>query len=247
MTGALFNDVAGNYATSRPTYPDTVYDTVRAAAGRPFTALTVLDVGAGTGIATAAMARRGATVTAVDPATEMLAQLAAAVPTATAIPGDGNALPLDDAGFDLVTYAQSLHWTDPARSIPEALRVLRPDGLIAAWWNIPDFEVPWVAAQADRLRQAAPTYHGFAGADIGPGLGRPPFDLDVANHEFRWSRRITVDQHITMLGTQSYLAALAPDPRAEFLAAEARQLREAFPDGALDEPYVTRLTVAQRR
>ncbi|MFC7591767.1 class I SAM-dependent methyltransferase [Nonomuraea antimicrobica] len=43
-----------------------------------------------------------------------------------AVLGDGNALPLADGVADLVTYAQSWHWLDPATSISEARRVLRP-------------------------------------------------------------------------------------------------------------------------
>lgn len=46
----------------------------------------------------------------------------------------GDALPLAAGSADLVTYARSWHWTDPARSVVEAPRVLaRPHGTLALW------------------------------------------------------------------------------------------------------------------
>ncbi|MDT7711499.1 MAG: hypothetical protein QOG46_188 [Pseudonocardiales bacterium] len=246
MTSSLFNSVAGSYATTRPTYPAAVYDAISAAVGRPYRQLLVLDVGAGTGIATEAMVRHGATVIAIDPAREMLARVAEALPGTETIYGNGNALPIEDAVADLVTYAQALHWTLPEKSVPEALRVLRPDGVVAAWWNVPDFEVVWVAEQAERLRQSAPTYHGFSGIDIGPRLAQPPFNLRTEHHLFGWSREVTIQQHVAMLATQSYMAALEPGPRATFLDDEARHLERVFPSGMVDEYYVTKLTIARR-
>jgi SAM-dependent methyltransferase len=246
MTSSLFDSVAGSYAITRPTYPAAVYDAIRAAVGRPYPELTVLDVGAGTGIATEAMVRRGATVIAIDPAREMLARLAEALPGTETICANGNALPIEDAVADLVTYAQALHWTVPEKSVPEAMRVLRPAGVVAAWWNVPDFEVGWVAEQAERLRRSAPTYHGFSGTDIGHRLAEPPFNLHTEHHLFAWSRKVTIDQHVAMLATQSYLAALEPGPRATFLDDEAGHLAAAFPSGMVDECYVTKLTLAHR-
>lgn len=246
MTSSLFNNVAGSYATTRPSYPPALYDAVAAAVGKPYKDLTVLDVGAGTGIATEAMVARGATVIAVDPAREMLAQLDETVPGVETICGDGNALPVDDAVADLVTYAQALHWTVPEQSVPEAMRALRPNGVLAAWWNVPDFGVEWVAAQAQRLRGAAPKYHGFVGTDIGGRLAQPPFNLTTEHHTFSWCREVTIDQHVTMLGTQSYLAALEPGPRAAFLQSESENLTRVLPDGLINERYVTRLTIARR-
>ncbi|HEV7827392.1 MAG TPA: methyltransferase domain-containing protein [Pseudonocardiaceae bacterium] len=246
MASSLFNSVAGSYATTRPSYPPALYDAIAAAVGKPYKDLTVLDVGAGTGIATEAMVARGATVIAVDPAREMLAQLHDAVPGVEIICGDGNALPVEDAFADLVTYAQALHWTVPEQSVPEAMRALRPNGVLAAWWNVPDFGVEWVAAQAQRLRRAAPKYHGFVGTDIGGRLAEPPFNLNTEHHTFLWGREVTIGQHVTMLGTQSYLAALGPGPRAAFLQVESEYLTQLFPHHVVNERYVTRLTIARR-
>jgi 2-polyprenyl-3-methyl-5-hydroxy-6-metoxy-1,4-benzoquinol methylase len=60
-----FNSVAASYAALRPGYPPALFEAVEALAGRPFAGADVLDIGAGTGIATRLMRERGARVTAV--------------------------------------------------------------------------------------------------------------------------------------------------------------------------------------
>jgi SAM-dependent methyltransferase len=246
MTSSLFDGVAGRYAAARPTYPEAVYRALEVATGRGFGELTVLDIGAGTGIATRAMSDRGAKVTAVDPAARMLAELATAVPAARCVVGSGNALPIEDAFADLITYAQALHWTDLRRSVPEAQRVLRPQGVLAAWWNVPDFGVSWIAAQARRLTDAAPTYHNWVGVDMGPSLGEPPFTMAVENHTFRWSQDVPLDHHLATLSTHSYVAALDQPNREKLLADERAELARVFPDWTVREEYLTRLTVARQ-
>jgi hypothetical protein len=58
MSGSLFDGVAAAYAISRPTYPDALYDAIGSALGRPFSVIDVVDVGAGSGIGTAAFVAR---------------------------------------------------------------------------------------------------------------------------------------------------------------------------------------------
>jgi SAM-dependent methyltransferase len=237
-----FNAIAGAYAAARPDYPPALYDAVEELAGRPLAGAEVLDVGAGTGKGTRLTAERGARVVAAEPGAGMAAQFAAHLPGVPLVRADGNALPFAAAAFDLVTYAQAWHWTDPARSVPEAVRVLRPGGALALWWNTTDRSVPWARAQDERLA-ALPGHHRYDVTRRAPRLLAP---LRTAYREVRWSRTVPLQTHLANLATHSYLAVAGPEVTGPVLAAEEAALREEFPDGRVTEPYVVRLTVAHR-
>jgi len=84
----------------------------------------VLDLGAGSGKLSRAIARVGFDVIAVDPDAAMLERNDAA---ATYV-GSADAIPLPDASVAAVTVGQAWHWFDPATAGPEIARVLRPGG-----------------------------------------------------------------------------------------------------------------------
>ncbi|WP_035847857.1 class I SAM-dependent methyltransferase [Kitasatospora azatica] len=241
-----FGAVAAEYDRARPSYPIELLDTIEELTGRPLKGATVLDVGAGTGIATRLLRARGALVTAVEPSPGMAAQLHAVSPEIPLVKGDGNELPFHDATADLISYAQAFHWTEPDRSIPEALRVLRPGGALVLFWNLKDRSLPWLAEQEARLSAALPSYHyyGLMNAVTEP-LGRYPFE--VHNRVLRWERRITVEDVITDLRSKSYFAVAEPALRESVLAEERAALLEVFPDGEVTEPYSVDLTVAVKR
>lgn len=163
-----FNTAAAQYAANRPSYPPALFDAVEELAGRPLAGARVVDVGAGTGIATALLHDLGADVLAVEPGEGMAAQFRRGHPGIPLVRGTGDALPLATSSADLLTYAQAWHWTDPARSVPEALRVLRPGGALALWWNITPLDIPWHVEQAMRIESRFGLHSG------GPGPSPPP-------------------------------------------------------------------------
>ncbi|MFJ8826318.1 class I SAM-dependent methyltransferase [Streptomyces sp. NPDC102467] len=241
-----FDTVAAQYATARPDYPPALFDTLDQLAGPgALHGADVLDVGAGTGIATRLLRDRGARVIAVEPGTGMAAQLRGALPDVPLVRATGDALPFADACADLVTYAQSWHWTDPARSVPEALRVLRPGGSLALWWNVPDPDAPWTAAQEARLQERLPGYHRHGVSAEAPGIITALASAPVSRR-LHWSRRIPVDLHLAHLGSRSYFAVLGPERSAPVLADERAHLLRDFPDGIVEDAYALELTVVRR-
>ncbi len=107
--GASFGAVAEAYAEHRPDYPEGAVRWCLAPAGRDVAALRVLDLGAGTGKLTAVLAGLGADVTAVDPDAAMLAQLRRRLPSARALAGRAETIPLPDGSVDAVLCGQALH------------------------------------------------------------------------------------------------------------------------------------------
>ncbi|MEU6586891.1 class I SAM-dependent methyltransferase [Nocardia sp. NPDC046763] len=242
-----FNIAAAEYATNRPSYPPELFDTIEEVTGRRLEGARIADVGAGTGIATALLRERGAEVIAVEPGAEMAAECRKAVPTVPVVRGDGNALPLAGASHDLITYAQSWQWTDPAVSVPEALRVLRSDGALAIWWNTTAFDIPWIHAQHLRIAH-------YCGLKPEPAV-RPDdaeairlaglTGLHVTRRRMGWSRTVSLDVHLANIGSRSAFLVLDQTRRHAVLSEERAVLSAAFPEGIIEESYSVDLLVGR--
>lgn len=245
---ALSSDrVAAQYAAARPGYPPELFDAVEAMAHRPLKGAYVVDVGAGTGIATGLLRDRGAEVVAVEPGPGMAAQLRSALPGVPLVQGVGDALPLASGCADFVTYAQAWHWTEPTRSVPEALRVLKPRGVLALWWNVPDLSVRWAADQEARLQKRLPEYYRYGTAPRAPVIIKTLYDgLTPAFRRLQWSREVHIDTHIAQLSSRSYVAAAPEKEAAPALADERAELLRIFPDGRVREEYVINLTAVRK-
>ena len=98
----------------------------------------MLDLGAGTGKLTRVLANRYAHVIAVEPLDELRAVLAERVREADVRAGAAEAVPLTDASVDAVFAGQAFHWFANDAAVGEIVRVLRPGGVLALLWNVPN-------------------------------------------------------------------------------------------------------------
>jgi SAM-dependent methyltransferase len=110
----------------------------------PAGARTAVDLGAGTGLLSRALAAVVAEVIAVEPDPRMRAVLAARSPGVRVLEGTGEAIPLPDASADAVLVSSAWHWMDPELAIPEVARVLRDGGRFGVLWSHRDHESGWL-------------------------------------------------------------------------------------------------------
>jgi SAM-dependent methyltransferase len=243
-----FGVAAAQYAASRPSYPAALFDSIEELTGCRLAGARVADVGAGTGIASVLLRERGADVIAVEPVEAMAGEFHKALPGVPIVRADGNALPLTEASCDLIAYAQSWQWTDPGRSVPEALRVLRAGGALAIWWNTTAFDVAWIREQHWRI-----ALH----CGVEPRPAARPSDSDairlagltglrVARRHVRWNRTVSLDVHLANIGSRSAFLVLEQAALHAFLVDERERLGRIFPSEEVEETYVVDLLVALR-
>jgi SAM-dependent methyltransferase len=118
-----FGPRAERYAAFRPSYPAEAVDALLAGLGDP-SALTIADVGAGTGIATRLFAQRGATVIAIEPNAAMRSQ-AEQHPNVRWSDATAQQTHLPDASVDLVVACQAFHWFATDEVMREFARIAR--------------------------------------------------------------------------------------------------------------------------
>ena len=99
---------------------------------------SIADVGAGTGKLTKVLLDMGLYVQfAVEPNDEMRSEgiISTSNYNVRWLKGSGEETGLQSSCINWLTMASSFHWTDPAKSLPEFSRVLKPGGFFTAIWN----------------------------------------------------------------------------------------------------------------
>jgi SAM-dependent methyltransferase len=100
-----------------------------------------LDVGCGTGVLAARLARSGYQMTGIDPSEGMLEILRERAPAVQAVRASGTDLPVDDDSFDLVLSVATMHHIadpdDVRVTLAEMVRVAKPLGRILVWDHNP--------------------------------------------------------------------------------------------------------------
>lgn len=105
---------------------------------------SLLDVACGPGWLSAAAAQRGAVVSALDFAENMVTLARSRCPEADVRNGDAESLPFEPGRFDAVVCASGiLHLPNPEQAVVEAHRVLRPGGRYAFTCWLPPVRNPF--------------------------------------------------------------------------------------------------------
>jgi SAM-dependent methyltransferase len=237
-----FDPVAEAYVQGRPEYPAGVYDALE-----PLEGMLVLEGGAGTGIATRALLRRGAIVVPFDVGEGVLRRAVSRTPGLPAVIADGATLPFRDRCADLLCFAQSWHWLDADRRHGEAARVLRSGGRWAAWWSHARgdgegwFDAYWDAVEATTIAR-----RDQRDTDWGEELGRSKL-FDVGGRiTVAWVRHVTVERWLIDEMSKTYVADLAEQDRTSLLRRIERLVRDRFPEGKMSVTYETWLWLAIR-
>ncbi|GAA5179766.1 class I SAM-dependent methyltransferase [Rugosimonospora acidiphila] len=262
-----FGQAAANYDRYRPRYPDQLVDDVVAMVPGP----RLVEVGAGTGIATAAFAARGMAMTCVEPDPEMAEVLSAKL-TGDARPrveiatfeGWSAARPAGAPGFDGLISGQAWHWTDPKSRWADAGAAVRGGGVIALFWNEDRYADPRVpaafTAAYDRLGIEIRSVHEEPALPSAPDNlvdqehpdGWPELHAeagdyfsDLRTRRYHWTRAMSVADLVARVNTTSAHLILPPEVRDD-LTAEVTATLTGYSD-EIELVMTTELATGVRR
>lgn len=254
-----FDAWADEYDRFRPNYPDALFDAIADGLHLP-PGPVVVDLGAGTGRASLAMAARGWRVTAVEPGRPMLDILRAAAAdrglVVATLQASAEETGLTPGTVDLVTAAQAFHWFDSERAVGEIVRILRPGGGVALFWNVRHTErSPFLAEYAALLERTVgddegPRYQR-AGRRLTERALRASGDLEeVELLAMEQEIAMTPGQFVGMVFTASYIRTGLDAERQARFRDELEQIlvrHGHFDEQPFKVPYRIDLWIARKR
>ncbi len=242
----VFGEVAEQYEATRPSYPDATFDAI-VEYGDLQSGARALEIGAGTGKATAGFVVRGIDVHALEPSAEMARVLHDNGVTAEVTTFEAWTVQPDT--FDLVYAAQAWHWVRGDDRYARAASALRPGGTIALFWN-----------KGREHDEAFASDNRAAYATYAPEMRSPaePWTLDSVGDElaacrmfgaiglrtFTWTTSYSRDAWLALLATHSDHRMLPEGQRAQLLAAIGNAIDRH--GGRIDIVYDTELFLARR-
>src|SRR3954470_11115020 len=245
--------MAAIYHAARPAYPDALVDDLVALSGLA-PADRVLEIGAGTGIATAALAARGLAVVALERAPEVAdvarANLAAS-PSVEVLTGPFETTPAQGT-FDAVVAFSAFHWIDPEIRYARVAALLRPGGThaVADTRMTPAESDPFFADAEEDYADVLGDVAGSPGAPVGSSL-RDELDAcglfdHLAERRYSWEVARDAAGFIALLDSLPWYAALDASLREELYARLTRRI-DSRPGRAVTVAFEAILDVARKR
>jgi SAM-dependent methyltransferase len=185
----------------------------------------VLELGAGTGQLSRALLAAGLDLTALEPLAATRELLAQAIGHERALPGVAEEIPLAEDSVAAVLAADSFHWFDEARAMPEILRVLRPGGGVAIMRALPIIDEPWSAELGEIMAVERPPHPAYGERAAAAALEEDPAFGEVMHTVVHSERTIDKDGLLAYLGTISWIATLPSAQREQMLSRAGEMLK----------------------
>lgn len=155
-----YHPTIGEISGARPSEEErALFDALLAAAGNGGATRRVLELGAGRAESVDYLLRRlsGATYVGIDASPDAVATAAANNPSYDMRVGDIAKLEFTDNSIDLCFFNYVLeHTAFPDRVLSEALRVVRPGGVVGM--IVPTADLPWLLPASERHRRKEPLH-----------------------------------------------------------------------------------------
>ena len=255
----VFGEVAELYHRYRPEYPDDLFEWILATCQTSTNDL-IVDVGCGTGKASAPLVARGYEILGLEPDPAMAAIALRelqetglfAVEQSTLNDWEGRAKKVG-----LVIAGQSWHWTNPATRFQRVASMLRSEGWLCVFWNRPEQgERPFDAATDLIYAELAPEFKSkpypvrLPGSKAAISAETPAKEIALSGlfgpvEEFQvaWELEMNTHRHIQNLRTQSDHRMLKSSVLNTLLPRIAEQID--LVGGSYRQPFTTHAYAAK--
>jgi SAM-dependent methyltransferase len=258
MPESLFDHDPANYDRARPHYPSALFDELVEYVGARQDGIDAIEIGPGTGQATAELLARGMRVTAVELGESMagfLARKFAGEPELKVINSAFEDVQMAAGSADVVVAATSWHWIDRQSRVGRAHHLLRPNGVLAV------IDTVQVRDPADNgfFERTFPIYQRFrpdekrdAGNDAETfehaafsELRASGYFTDVRTWRHRWNHRYDAVSYEALLRSYSDMARMEPNAREGLIRALVEVVK-AEPGGVVTRPLVMTLVAGRK-
>jgi SAM-dependent methyltransferase len=239
----VFGEVAALYDEARPGYPPELAPALLDYRGAAFG--SVVDVGAGTGIGTAALLELGAPITCVEPDPRMAAVLGEKFPQVKVVAATFEQWAPPAGGVDLLASATAWHWTDPETRNQRAFDALAPGGVLAVFHNRYDYRDGEVSrALGEVLNEVDPTVEPRSPHWSYEDVRAAGLLADVQELEWHRYPELPTERYLALMQTFSPFRGHSPQVQRATLDGLGAVL-ERF-GGAVTMDIRTMLTLARR-
>ncbi len=207
MSWTHFEQIADEYDAARPPYPEALFG-VLVAEGVIGPGVRVLEIGAGSGLATRELVRAGCRVTALEPGQRLADLLERATPGVSVLRSRLEDADLGDAAFDSAVAATSLHWVDLSVGLPRLHAAINPGGSLAVFRHVFGDD----DASSEFRARVQQIVDGRPGRPTGPDLESSPTMSQLAvdglfrpvrSERWHWTVELTTTQVMRLFRTFS--------------------------------------------
>lgn len=224
-----YSDVAAAYDRARPRYPERFIERGVDLAQLSDSS-TLLEIGCGPGIATLAFARRGFSMTGLEPS-QAACKIARARcqpwPNVEIVNSTFEEWDIVPDRFDAVIAATSWHWIGDADKYRKVWETLKASGTLILLWNTPPEPIAEVHQHLrDLYDRYAPQLADFSGIErhaghleaLGEAVLQSGWFEAIAAEQMVISEELSRDRYLELLSTLSPYIALPEQTRAALLA-----------------------------
>jgi cyclopropane fatty-acyl-phospholipid synthase-like methyltransferase len=249
-----YDSVASAYDRTRPRYPAEILSRMQEIANlQP--GKSVLEIGAGVGIATVELAQLGAKIVCLEPSKSACAitrDKCAAYGNVEVINTTFEEWELGKQKFDAVVAATSFHWVTPEVRYAKTAAALSDRGLLVLLWNTPPQPSYELYQSCQSIYQAhAPELNKYEShQDHQQNIGNiaqkaiaSGYFQDLTTHQAIVTVNYTVDDYLTLLSTLSPYIRLASKQR-DTLFSELKTVLKRYEQMQLS--YLSLLQIAHK-